>query len=178
MAEAKTQAGRTIVPVGSWSADPAHSSIEFKVRHPAMFTTVTGRFARFDASVEAASEGPESARAVALIEAASIDTNQSARDEDLRSPRFFDAASYPQIRFESRRMEQVEEGTFRIVGELTIKEMTRDLELQGIVQGIGSDPHGTERVGLEAHGKIAPRDFGIDWAPVEFAAYVSAVRSA
>ena len=175
--EAETQAGKAIVPAGTWSADSAHSSVEFKVKHPAMFATVTGRFAKFEASVEAASERPESARAVALIEATSIDTNQSARDEDLRSPRFFDAATYPQIRFESGRIERVTVGTFRIVGDLTIKGMTRELELEAIVQGVGSDPYGTERVGLEARGRIEPRDFGIDWEQVEFAAYVSAVRS-
>ncbi len=175
--EPETHAGKTIVPAGAWSADPAHSSVEFKVKHPAMFATVTGRFAKFEASV-AASEEPESARAVALIEAASIDTNQSARDDDLRSPRFFDAATYPQIRFESRRIEHVKDATFRIVGVLTIKDMTRELELEAIVQGVGSDPYGTERVGLEARGQIEPRDFGIDWEQVEFAAYVSAVRSA
>ena len=84
MVEAETEAGKAIVPAGTWSADPAHSSVGFKVKHPAMFATVTGRFAKYEASVEAASEEPESARAVALIEAASIDTNQSARDEDLR----------------------------------------------------------------------------------------------
>ncbi len=95
--EPETQAGKTIVPAGTWSADPDHSSVEFKVKHPAMFAAVMGRFAKFEASVEAASEEAESARAVALIEAASIDTSQSARDDDLRSPRFFDAATYPQI---------------------------------------------------------------------------------
>jgi polyisoprenoid-binding protein YceI len=174
--EPETHAGKTIVPAGTWSADPAHSSVEFKVKHPTMFATVTGRFAKFEASV-AASEEPESARAVALIEAASIDTNQSARDDDLRSPRFFDAATYPQIRFESRRIEHVKDATFRIVGILTIKDMTRELELEAILQGVGSDPYGTERVGLEARGQIEPRDFGIDWEQVEFAAYVSAVRS-
>jgi polyisoprenoid-binding protein YceI len=167
-----------MVPVGTWSADPAHSSVEFKVELPTMFATVTGRFAKFEASVEAASEDPESARALALIEAASIDTNHSARDEDLRSARFFDAATYPQIRFESRRIEHVKDGTFRIVGDLTIKDMTRELELEAIVQGIGSDPYRTERVGLEACGQIEPRDCGIDWEQVEFAAYVSAARSA
>jgi len=175
--EPEPEAGETIVPAGTWSADPAHSSVEFKVKHPAMFATVTGRFTKFEASVEAG-EDPESARGVALIEAASIDTNQSARDDDLRSSHFFDAATYPQIRFESRRIEHVKDGTFRIVGVLTIKDMTRELELEAIVQGVGSDPYGTERVGLEARGQIEPRDFGIDWEQVEFAAYVSAVRSA
>ena len=175
--EPETQA-KAIVPAGTWSADPAHSSVEFKVKHPAMFATVTGRFAKFEASVEASSEEPESARVVALIEAASIDTNHSARDDDLRSPRFFDVATYPQIRFESRRIEHVKEGTFRIVGDLTIKDMTSELELEAILHGVGSDPYGTERVRLEARGQIEPRDFGIDWEQVEFAAYVSALRSA
>ena len=128
MVEPEAEAGKAIVPAGTWSADPAHSSVEFKVKHPAMFTTVTGRFAKFEASIEATSEDPESASAVALIEAASIDTNQSARDEDLRSSRFFDAATYPKIRFQSRRIEHLKDLTFRIVVELTIKEMTRELE--------------------------------------------------
>ena len=177
MVEPKTEAGKAIVPAGIWLADSAHSSVEFKVKHPAMFATVTGRFAKFEASVEAASEDPESARAVALIEAASIDSNQVARDDDLRSPRFFDAATYPRIRFESRRIEHIKDGTFRIFGDLTIKDMTRELELEATVQGVGSDPSGSERVGLEARGQIEPRDFGIEWEQVEFAAYVSAVRS-
>jgi len=134
--EPKTQAGKTIVPAGTWSADPAHSSVEFKVKHPAMFTTVTGRFAN---SRQASRPQARSRRApgrLPLIEATSIDTNQPARDEDLRSPRFFDAATYPQIRFESRRIEHVKEGTFRVVGELTIKDMTRELRLEAIVQGV------------------------------------------
>ena len=176
--ERETKAGKTIVPIGSWSADPGHSSVEFKVKHPAMFATVTGRFAKFEARVEAEGEDAESARAVALIEAASIDTNQSARDDDLRSPRFFAAATYPRIRFQSRRIEHVKGGTFRIVGDLTIKDMTRELELEATVQGVGLDPYGAERVGLQAHGQIEPKDFGIDWEQVEFTAYVSAVRSA
>ena len=176
--EPETQAGKTMVPAGTWSADAAHSSVEFKVKHPTMFATVTGRFAKFEASIEAASEEPESARVFALIEAASIDTNHVARDDDLRSPRFFDAASYPQLRFESRWIEHVKDANFRIVGALTIKDMTRELELEAIVRGFGSDPYGTERIGLEARGQIEPRDFGIDWEQVEFAAYVSAVRSA
>ena len=82
------------------------------------------------------------------------------------------------IRFESRRIEHIKDLTFRIVADLTIKDMTRELELEATVHGVGSDPSGSERVGLEARGQIEPRDFGIEWEQVDFAAYVSAVRSA
>jgi len=90
--EPETQAGKTMVPAGTWSADPAHSSVEFKVKHPAMFATVTGRFAKFGASVEAASEEPESARAVALIEAASIEPTSQPGTTTCARP----ASSMPQ----------------------------------------------------------------------------------
>ena len=98
----ETEQGIVRVPTGTWNVDPAHSAVEFQVKHM-MIATVRGRFTEFEATIEAAPEIDDS-RVYGAVEAASIDTNQPDRDAHLRSPDFFDAERHPQIRFESRRI--------------------------------------------------------------------------
>ncbi len=178
--------GTAIVPAGTWKVDPAHSSLEFAVKH-LVTATVKGRFTDFDAAIEVGDEG---ARAAAVVRTASIATHESDRDNHLRSPDFFDAERYPEIRFESTRIEHVDGSAFRVVGDLTIKGVSREVELEATFQGTWRDPWGNERVALAARGEIDRRDFGLTWNQlleaggvlvsdaVKLAIDVSAVRAA
>ena len=149
------------VPSGTWTVDPAHSSVGFEVRH-LMIATVRGRFGEFEGSIVAAEDLAES-RAAGKASAASIDTGQADRDEHLRSPDFFDAERYPDITFESTRIEHVEGGMFRVIGGLTIRDQTHEISVATVVQGAGEDPWGNERVGLQARAVINRTDFGLTW---------------
>ena len=153
----------TILPVGTWTVDPAHSAVEFQAKH-LMIATVKGRFTAFEGTLEAGEDGV--LRAYGTVQTASIDTHEPQRDEHLRSPDFFDAAAYPQITFRSLTIWPLGGPTFRIVGELTIKGITKTVELEATVQGAGRDPWGNERVALEARGEIDRKDFGLTWNQV------------
>lgn len=183
-----TEQNPTIVPAGTWKVDPAHSTVEFAVKHM-MIATVKGRFTEFDGTLEV-EDGPQSAKAYGTITVASIDTHEPQRDGHLRSPDFFDAERFPEIRFRSKRIEHVDGPVFSIVGDLTIRDLTRELELEVTVQGAGRDPYGNERVALEVRGEIDRTDFGLTWNQVleaggllvgdtvKLAVDVSAVRAA
>ena len=178
---------RSIAPAGTWRVDPSHSSVGFSVRHM-MIATVRGRFAEFDGTLEIDESG--TARAYGVAKAASIDTGEDNRDAHLRSPDFLDAESYPELRFESRSIESLGEGRFSVAGDLTIRGVTRPVELEARIQGTGSDPGGNERVALAVHGEINRRKFGLTWNrpletggvlvadEVELALDISAVREA
>jgi len=97
------------------------------------------------------------------LKAASIDTNEPTRDEHLRSPDFFDTENYPEIRFASKRIEPLGGPRFRVVGDLTIKDVTREVELEATVEGVERDPFGNERLGVSARGTINRMDFGLRW---------------
>ena len=132
--------------------------------------TIQGHFSEFDGTIDAG-DTIEELRASGVIRAGSVDTRQPQRDEHLRSPDFFDAASFPEIRFETRGVERREDGTFRIVGALTIKEATFEVPLEASVRGPAQDPYGNERVAIDTRGKI-------EWADmeVEIVADVSATK--
>jgi polyisoprenoid-binding protein YceI len=175
------------IPAGTWKADLDHTNVEFGIKH-LLITTVRGRFADVQGGIEVDETGPVSARAT--IRAESIDTNQPQRDEHLRSPDFFDAAGFPEIRFESDRIERVDGNRFRVLGELSIKDTTRTIELEAEVTGLNRDPWGNERLGLTISGELDPNDYGVDWNQeletggnligdrAEFVADVSAIRQA
>ena len=104
----------TAIPTGTWNVDPAHSSVEFRVKHLGI-ATVKGAFREYEGHIEVG-EDTASTRAWGTIKAASIDTGEPKRDEHLRSPDFFDADRYPEIRFASTRVAHVEGGTYRVWG--------------------------------------------------------------
>lgn len=151
-----------IAPSGSWAIDPSHSSVSFSVKHM-MIATVRGRFTDFSGTVHIAEDG--STAITGVVQASSIDTNEPQRDEHLRSEDFFEAATYPEIRFSSTSIDQTSEG-YRIAGELTIKDVTRPVILDATVNGLGTDPWGQERLALEARGEINRKDFGLNWNQV------------
>lgn len=150
---------KTQVPTGTWTVDPAHSKIGFAVKHMGV-ATVRGEFREFEGTFEVGDDLAD-ARAYGTVRAASVDTNQPQRDEHLRSADFFSAEEYPELRFESSRIEPVDEDTFRIIGELTINGVTREVELNAEIGGTEVGSQGEDRIGLEITGQISRREFGM-----------------
>lgn len=161
MTDLQTQSGIVRVPTGTWKVDPAHSSVGFEVKHM-MISTVRGQFREFDGTLEAA-EDPAESRAWGSVKVASIDTGQPDRDEHLRSPDFFDAERYPEITFESTRVVPLGGPSWRVSGNLTIKDTTREVSLDATVEGAGEDPWGNERVGVAVRGTVNRTEFGLTW---------------
>lgn len=164
MSHLQTEKGVVRVPPGTWRVDPVHSSIEFSIKHM-MIATVRGRFTEFDGTIVAA-EDIANSRVFGVVKTASIDTNEPNRDAHLRSPDFLDAERYPEIRFESTRIEPLGGPLFSVVGDLTIKDVSREVELETTVEGVERDPWGNERVGVSAVGTIDRKDFGLRWQQV------------
>jgi polyisoprenoid-binding protein YceI len=153
----------TVTPAiaqGTWNIDPAHSSVEFQVKHMGL-ATVKGFFSEFEGSLEVAEDGSTSASGT--VKAATISTRSDQRDEHLRSPDFFDAETYPELSFQSTAIEQLDEETYRITGDLTIRGTTKEIVFEGVTQGVDQDPWGNTRVGLEVVGQIERSDFGLNW---------------
>lgn len=148
------------IPAGRWQVDPAHSAVEFRVKHM-MIATVKGRFTEFEGFLEAGEDG--GVQASGTIQVASVDTHEPKRDEHLRSPDFFDVATYPEISFVSTEIVSTGDASLTVKGELTIHSVTKSVELTGRLQGAGVDPWGNQRVALEAGGKISREEFGLTW---------------
>jgi polyisoprenoid-binding protein YceI len=149
----------TLIPTGTWSVDPAHSKVGFAVKHMGI-ATVRGEFTEFQGTLEVGDD-LSSAHASGTVKVQSVDTNEPQRDYHLRSPDFFDAAQYPEIRFESTEIEALDDEEFRITGQLTIHGITNEIVLHAEVQGTDIDPWGNERVGLEVTGQLARGDYGM-----------------
>lgn len=150
-------AERTLIPAGTWDVDTAHSRVGFAVKHMGV-ATVRGEFREFEGALEIGDD-LERAKAYGVVKAASVDTNQEQRDEHLRSEDFFGAEANPELRFESKRIEQVDEDTYRIVGDLTMNGATNELELTAEVGGTETGPEGEERIGLEVTGELSRKDY-------------------
>ena len=149
----------TIAPTGTWTVDAAHSRVGFSVKHLGI-ATVRGTFTEFEGTLEIGDD-LTAAKAYGTVKAASVTTNEKGRDEHLRSADFFDAENYPEITFESTSIEAIDEDSLKIIGNLTIKDVTNEVELLAELGGTEVDPWGNERVGLEAVGKISRDAFGI-----------------
>jgi polyisoprenoid-binding protein YceI len=140
-----------VVPAGTWSVDPVHSAVAFEVRDmEALIATVAGRFLEFEGSLVG---GPH-ASAEGVIQAASINTGEPERDQDLRSANFFDVERHPQILFRSEEISAVDDGKFKAGGVLEIQGRQHPVTLRGEVLGTGRDRHGAERVALEGVGEL------------------------
>jgi polyisoprenoid-binding protein YceI len=147
----------------SWRIDPAHSHVEFAVRH-LMISTVKGAFGDVRGTVWVDDSDARTILVDITIQVASIDTRQEQRDAHLRSADFFDAARFPTITFRSRVLEgNHHDREFRLVGDLTIRDVTREVVLDVSSEGRLTDPWGAERAGFSAQGKIDRTDFGLTW---------------
>jgi polyisoprenoid-binding protein YceI len=154
-----TATSTTLLPTGTWAVDPAHSRVEFQVKHLGI-ATVRGAFNEFEGALEIGAD-LASARAYGTVSANSVDTNEDQRDAHLRSADFFDAEQHPQLTFEAREIRPLDADTFKITGDLTIRGVTREIVLTAELQGTEEDPWGNQRVGLEVEGQINRGDFGM-----------------
>lgn len=147
----------------TWKIDPAHSEIEFKVKH-LMITNVTGHFGQYDATVTASKDDFSDASITFEADVNSVSTKNSQRDEHLKSADFFDAANHPKISFKSTEVKKKDAETFVLKGDLTIRGTTRPVELNVEYAGITVDPWGQTKAGFELTGKINRKDFGLTWS--------------
>ena len=149
----------TLVPTGTWAVDPAHSTVGFSVKHLGI-ATVRGRFEEFEGTLELGDD-LSAARAYGTAQVSSINTDEPARDEHLRSADFFGAESNPELRFESTAIRPLDEDTFEIEGELSMNGVTNRVTLTADFQGTEIDPWGNERVGIEIMGQVNRGDWNM-----------------
>lgn len=144
----------------SYAIDPAHSRVSFAVRHM-MLSKVRGEFSDFSGTVDVGSDGMP-AHVSATINVASIDTHAPDRDTHLKSADFFEADKYPQMTFESTQVSGTPQ-QFTLTGNLTIRGVTKSIELKGEAEGKAVDPWGKNRVAFSASGRVNRKDFGLAW---------------
>ena len=144
---------------GSWSVDPAHSAIEFRVKHM-VIQTVKGRFRDFDGAIVTGAEPT----ITGSIRVASLDTLHEERDAHLRSPDFFDVERHPEISFEASGLQfNGDDRHFSLPGELTIKGITRPITLDGELNGTIADAGGGEQIALALRGQLDRSEYGLVW---------------
>jgi polyisoprenoid-binding protein YceI len=153
----------TLAAAETWVIDSAHTVSGFTVKHM-MITNVTGVFEVTKGSIEYKPGEPASVKADITIETRSVNTRISRRDDDLRSNNFFSAEKFPNLVFKSKQVQNVRAGGFDLVGDLTIRDVTREvvLKVDGPTAPI-RDPQGNRRVGASASTTINRKDFGITW---------------
>jgi polyisoprenoid-binding protein YceI len=145
----------------TWNLDPAHSSVEFAVRHMVV-STVKGRFAEFTVDAQIDVDDVTASRGTVIVQTASIDTREAPRDKHLRSGDFFDVEKYPQMTYIVKEVRPAGDG-YEMVGDLTIKNITREVVLAAEVNGPVVDPFGVTRIGISATGKLVRQDFDLTW---------------
>ena len=149
----------------TWKIDPVHSHVEFSVRH-LMISSVRGRFTDVKGTVVAADGNPATAQVDVAIDVNTIDTREAQRDAHLKSADFFDTEKFPVLTFKSTRVTDVQGDKFKLVGDLTIHGVSREVTLDVTSEGRGKDPWGGERAGYSAATKIKRSDFGLTWNQV------------
>ncbi len=149
----------------TWQLDPAHTEVGFAVKH-LMIATVKGRFARVTGGIRMDERDPTTAQVDAAIDVASITTGNPERDTHLRSADFFDAERFPTITFHSRRVEAGPDGELRLIGDLTIRDVTRETVLTVVPEGVIQDPWGNRRGGFSATLRLRRSEFGMTFMPV------------
>lgn len=144
----------------NWKLDPTHSEIEFKVKHM-MISTVTGSFSEFDATAETEDDSFKNAEFAFNAKVDSISTKNEDRDTHLKSDDFFNEEQFPQLTFKSKSFNGE-----KMVGDLTIRDVTKEITLDVDFNGIAEDPYGQTKAGLEATGTINRKDFNLNWSAV------------
>lgn len=145
-----------------WKIDPSHSEIQFKAKH-LVISTVTGHFESFDAKVEADGDSFNGAEIYFEADIDSLTTNNTDRDEHLKSDDFFNTEEYPKLTFSSTNFEKTGADTYRLTGDLTIRGTTKEIELKVVHGGTVQDPWGGTRAGFEVSGTINRKEFGLKW---------------
>ncbi len=148
------------ITTGTWNLDPTHTEIGFAVRH--IMSKVRGKFETFEGSIVSADPISDSTVTVE-VDLSSINTGTADRDNHLRSSDFFDTETHPKMTVTSTGVVQKSDESFVVNGDLTIKGVTKPLQLDVDFRGEGKDPWGGTRVGVEATGEISRKEFGIDF---------------
>jgi polyisoprenoid-binding protein YceI len=153
----------SMAAASTWRIDPEHTSIQFTVRHM-MVSNVKGVFHKFNGQFEIDDKDITNTRASAVINVASIDTGIEKRDEDLRSPNFFDVAKYPSMTFVSKKFVRTGANSFKMTGDLTMHGVTREvvLDMEGL-ETVVKDPWGNMRRGATLSGMVNRKDFGLTY---------------
>lgn len=146
----------------TWNVDKNHSQVLFSVSHM-VFSEVTGTFRDFDVTFESAKDDFTDAKVTATIKAASIDTQNERRDGHLKSNDFLNAEKFPEIRFKSTKVEKIGNDTYKITGDLTIRDVTKPVVLETVYRGMIDDPWGNKRLGFKATTVVNRFDFGVSW---------------
>jgi len=150
----------------NWVLDPTHSEVEFKVKHM-MISTVSGKFTKFDATVQTEDEDFTTAKVTFTVDVDSITTGNDQRDAHLKAPDFFDTAKFPKISFVATKYENVDnDGSYEVYGDLTIRDVTKQVKLDAEFGGVIKDPWGNTRAGITVSGKINRKDFGVQFHAV------------
>ncbi|KAB1645094.1 YceI family protein [Gulosibacter chungangensis] len=153
------------ISAGTWVIDPTHTEVGFVVRHMAI-SKVRGKFEQFEGSI-VVGDNIEDAQVNVTIEVASVNTNQAQRDQHLRTSDFFLAEEFPQINFVSKSI-RVEGEDIYVLGDFTLRGVTKDVELKVEFGGVTVDGYGNTKAGFEASTKINRKEFGVSWnAPTE-----------
>jgi polyisoprenoid-binding protein YceI len=145
-----------------WSIDPAHSEIGFKVKHM-MFTNVSGKFLKFEATIETENDNFENANIQFSSDVDSVTTGNADRDTHLLSPDFFDAAQFPKIIFKSTSFTKENEGEYILKGDFTLHGITKPIKMDVEFGGLAKDPWGNLKAGMSVTGKINRKDWGLNW---------------
>lgn len=146
----------------TYKIDAAHSEITFKVKH-LMITNVTGNFTNFNASLTTTKEDFSDAEITFEAATNSINTNNEQRDAHLKSDDFFNAAQFPKLSFKSTSFKKVDGSEYKLSGDLTIRDITKNVSLSVDFGGVITDPWGNVKAGFEATGKINRKDFNLKW---------------
>ncbi|MCB0853007.1 MAG: YceI family protein [Bacteroidetes bacterium] len=147
-----------------WTIDPTHSEVQFKVKH-LVISTVTGTFKEFEGNLETETEDFEGANASFSLNVNSVDTNVADRDNHLKSNDFFNAEQYPNITFNGT-LNKVNSGDYKLIGDLTIRDVTKKVELDVEYGGSMVDGYGQTKAGFEISGKVNRKEFGLTWSMV------------
>lgn len=148
----------------TWTIDPSHSLVEFSAKHM-MFTTVKGRFTGVRGSIAADESNPANSSVEVTIDAASLTSGDEKRDGHLKSPDFLDVATYPEITFKSTRVQPLDDAgdKLRVVGDLAVHGVTKEVVLDTEKTGVGKTPFGTEVAGFSATTSLNRKDWGLNW---------------
>ena len=147
---------------GTWTIDPTHTRLGFVARH-AMVTKVRGSFTDFAGSLTLDGAHPGASSATVTVQMASVESGTADRDAHLTSADFFDVETYPTMSFASTAVKQTDGDEFVLLGDLTIKDVTRPVEIEVELDGIVTDPFGNTRAGFEGEAEISRKDFGLTW---------------
>jgi len=148
--------------MATYKIDAAHSEINFKVKH-LMITNVTGTFKQFSATMESSAADFSDAQITFEADVNSISTNNDQRDGHLKSDDFFNAETYPKLTFVSNKLDKKSDSDYTLTGNLTIRNITKEVSLQVSFGGTMTDPWGQQKAGFEINGSINRKDFDLKW---------------